>query len=255
MLWFFFFFFAEHKNLLHYLELILLEVKVLEIPLFLTTHISRYFWRSHGSLQVNNVICLSLYQRNVLEICWSKGLIGAVLVLLAACWKRNFDKWYNWNRGSKIVIWKARRELQYLCLFKWKMLLSLSKNSGHLPYQFCCLWYILYVSAYSISSASVCSCSYQFLCFSNFIRWFYSDADGMSSMIGLPSDRALVEDDECLRLFIFKNLLNLPLLMHHDIFFSLFLSPLIGVERKILKHAQFHINHLIGSHLRCPFNY
>lgn len=43
----------------------------------------------------------------------------------------------------------------------------------------------------------------------------------MSSMIGLPSDRALVEDDECLRLFIFKNLLNLPLLMHHDIFFSL----------------------------------
>lgn len=84
----------------------------------------------------------------------------------------------------------------------------------------------------------------------------FFDADGMSSMIGLPSDRALVEDDECLRLFIFKNVLNLPLLMHHDIFFSLFLSPpLIGVERKILKHAQFHINCLIHSHLRCPFNY
>lgn len=174
MLCFFFFFWAEHKNLLHYLELILLEVKVLEIQLFLTTHISRYFWRSHGSLQVNNVICLSLYQRNVLEICWLKGLIGAVLVLLATCWKRNFDKWYNWNRGSKIVIWKARRELQYICLFKWKMLLSLSKNSGLLPFQFCCLIYSVCICLQYFKCISLLICSYQFLCFSNFIGWFYS---------------------------------------------------------------------------------
>lgn len=34
---------------------------------------------------------------------------------------------------------------------------------------------------------------------------------GMPSMIGLPSDRALVQDDECLRFVISEKTLKLPL--------------------------------------------
>jgi len=44
--------------------------------------------------------------------------------------------------------------------------------------------------------------------FYHFLNYYYCDlpvlfyAGGMSSMIGLPSDHALVEDDECLRFHI-----------------------------------------------------
>ncbi|XP_015572613.1 putative L-ascorbate peroxidase 6 isoform X2 [Ricinus communis] len=43
---------------------------------------------------------------------------------------------------------------------------------------------------------------------------------GMSSMIGLPSDRALVEDDECLRLFIYQNPPINHFAKHSDIFYT-----------------------------------
>lgn len=45
---------AEHKISLLCLEPILLEVKVLEVQLFLTIHTLKFFFRSHGSLQVDN---------------------------------------------------------------------------------------------------------------------------------------------------------------------------------------------------------
>jgi len=49
---------AAHKNLLHYLELIRLEAKVLEVQLYLTMPTSKYFLRNHGHHQVNGpAIC------------------------------------------------------------------------------------------------------------------------------------------------------------------------------------------------------
>uniref|UniRef100_A0A2N9HQ29 Plant heme peroxidase family profile domain-containing protein n=1 Tax=Fagus sylvatica TaxID=28930 RepID=A0A2N9HQ29_FAGSY len=39
----------------------------------------------------------------------------------------------------------------------------------------------------------------------------WMSSGGMGSMIGLPSDRALTDDDECLRFFVFRKSLELPL--------------------------------------------
>lgn len=50
-------------------------------------------------------------------------------------------------------------------------------------------------------------------------------AAGMSSMVGLPSDRALVEDDECLRsvnISFMKNSSFSSVVNHHDPFSFMF---------------------------------
>lgn len=61
-------FFAEHRNLSRYLERILLEVKALEVHLFLIILTIKSFQKSHGNLQVKkrtnmNIIYLQLFLR------------------------------------------------------------------------------------------------------------------------------------------------------------------------------------------------